>query len=69
MLGLIKIIQTHTAWKVSKYQVISGPNTGKYGPEMTLYLDTFNAVLAASIHRCFENNKICDFGLLWWKSK
>ena len=22
-----------TAWKVSKYGVSSGPNTGKYGPE------------------------------------
>ena len=39
-----------TAWKVSKYGVISGPyflvfgqNTGrKYGPEITSYLDTFN---------------------------
>ena len=41
-----------TAWKVSKYRVISGPyfpvfspNTGKYGPEITPYLDTFHAVL------------------------
>ena len=41
-----------TAWKVSKYGVISGPcfpvfglNTGKYGPEKTQYLDTFHAVL------------------------
>ena len=41
----------HTAWKVSKYGVISGPyfpvfgpNTGKYGPEITPYLDTFHAV-------------------------
>ena len=40
-----------TAWKVSKYGVISGPyfpvfglNTGKYGPEITSYLDTFHAV-------------------------
>ena len=48
------------AWKVSKYGVISGmiflysdgipylsvfsPNTGKYGPEITPYLDTFHAV-------------------------
>ena len=38
------------AWKVSKYGVISGryfpvfsPNTGKYGPEITPYLDTFDA--------------------------
>ena len=41
----------HTVWKVSKYGVISGlyfpvfsPNTGKYGPEITPYLDTFHAV-------------------------
>ena len=41
-----------TAWKVSKYGVISVPylpafrlNTGKYGPEITPYLDTFRAVL------------------------
>ena len=27
-------------WKVSKYGVFSGPNTGKYGPEKTPYLDT-----------------------------
>ena len=40
-----------TAWKVSKYGVISGPyfpvfglNTGKYRPEITQYLDTFHAV-------------------------
>ena len=40
-----------TAWRVSKYRVISGqffpvfsPNTGKYGPEKTPYLDTFDAV-------------------------
>ena len=24
-----------TAWKMSKYEVVSGPNTGKYGPETT----------------------------------
>ena len=40
-----------TAWKVSKYRVISGPyfpvfspNIEKYGPEITPYLDTFHAV-------------------------
>ena len=49
--------QRITAWKVSKYGVISGPyfpvfspNTGKYGPETTPYLDTFHAV-----------NVTCDF--------
>ena len=30
-----------TAWKVSKYGVFSGPNTGKYEPEKTPSLDTF----------------------------
>ena len=34
-----------TAWKMSKYGVFSGPNTGKYGPEKTPHLDTFYAVL------------------------
>ena len=41
----------NTAWKESKYRASSGPyfpvfglNTGKYGPEKTPYLDTFDAV-------------------------
>ena len=41
----------HTAWQVSKYGIFSGPyfpvlnlNTGKYGAEKTLYLDTFDEV-------------------------
>ena len=41
------------AWKVSRCGVISGPyfpvlnpNTGKYGPEITRYLDTFHAVFS-----------------------
>ena len=49
--GLQKHIKANIAWKVSKYGVISGPyfpvlssNTGKYGPEITPYLDTFHAV-------------------------
>ena len=42
----------YTVWKVSKYGVFSGPyfpvlslNKGKYGPEITPYLDAFHAVL------------------------
>ena len=42
---------TNTVRKVSKYRVFSGPyfpvfspNTGKYEPEITPYLDTFHAV-------------------------
>ena len=41
-----------TAWKVSKSRVIFGPyfavfelNTGKYGPEINPYLDTFHNVM------------------------
>ena len=41
----------NTAWKLSKYGVISdphfpvfSPNTGKHGPEITPSLDTFHAV-------------------------
>ena len=44
-------------WKVSKYGVISGSrfpvfglNTGKYGPEITPYLDTLRAVNVMSIN-------------------
>ena len=37
-------MKENTAWKVSKYGVISGPNTGKYGTETSPYLDTFHAV-------------------------
>ena len=33
-----------TSWKVSKYEPVSGPNAGKYGPEKTPYLDAFHAV-------------------------
>ena len=47
-----------TAWKVSKYGVISGPyfpvfglKTGKYGPETTPYLDTFHAVVVLILLR------------------
>ena len=43
-----ELLHLSTAWKVSKYGVISGPITGKCGPEITLYLDTFHAVEALS---------------------
>ena len=49
-----------TAWKVSKYVVISGPyfpvfnpNTGEYGPEITPYLDTFHAEMMLRMKRIF----------------
>ena len=36
--------KAHTAWKVSKYGVISGPYFPVFGPEITPYLATFDAV-------------------------
>ena len=36
--------ETFTAWKVSKYGVISGLYFPVFGPEITPYLDTFHAV-------------------------
>ena len=49
-------MKASTAWKVSKYGVLSGPyfpafglNTGKYGPEITPHLDTFHALLFANL--------------------
>ena len=55
---IINLDKYDTAWKVSKYGAISGPyfpvfspNTGKYGPEKTPYLDTFHAV-------CIDRNSL-----------
>ena len=46
-----------TVWNVFKYGVFSGryfpvfsPNAGKYGPEKTLYLDTFHAMTGFWMH-------------------
>ena len=57
-----------TAWKVSKYGVISGPyfpvlrpNTGKYGPEVTLYLDTFHAVFGEAYSELNQISKMDQF--------
>ena len=48
---IISYVNSDTVSKVSKYGVISSlyflvfsPNTGKFGPEITPYLDTFYAV-------------------------
>ena len=40
----VVVFHCNTAWKVSKYGVFSGPNTGKYGSEKIPYLDTFHPV-------------------------
>ena len=55
-----------TAWKVPKHGAFSGPyfpvfspNTGKYGPEKTPNLDTFQAVREDKIN-CYLPNMIGD---------
>ena len=47
-----KVTGKYPAWKVSIHGVFSGPyfpilglNTGKYGPEKILYLETFHAAV------------------------
>ena len=56
-LPLLHFLLHYTAQKVSKYEVFSGPyfpvfspNTEKYGPEKTPYMDTFHAVLLEIIN-------------------
>ena len=48
-------IQKSPPWKVSKYEVFSGPpfpiigvNTGKYGPGKTPSLDTFSGIYSST---------------------
>ena len=48
---------SNAAWKMSKYGVVSGwyfpvfsPKTGKYGPEITAYMDTFHAAKVRPNH-------------------
>ena len=63
----VRIVITYTAWKVSKYRVISGPyfavfspNTGKYEPEITPYLDTFHAMVYKLTLLFYSKNPIVD---------
>ena len=55
--------KSYITWKVSKYGVFSdpcfpvcSPNTGKYGPEKTPYLDTFHAVLILEVGCLYGKN-------------
>ena len=54
----------YTAWKVSEYGVFSGPNMGKYGPEETLYSDTFLVVYNKGVKQS-ENLLKYFLGILW----
>ena len=47
-------MKVDTAWKAFRYGVFSSPNTGKYGPEKTLYLDTFHAVKIKQYYHIIE---------------
>ena len=52
----------NTAWKKSKYGVLSGTNTGKYGPDKTPYLDTFHAMkVAVNSKHYYEYQCSCNF--------
>ena len=62
--NISSIALNFTALKVSKYRVISGlyfpvfglnTNTGKYGPEIIPYLDTFHAVLVVNCYFWISN--------------
>ena len=54
-----------TAWKVFIYGS-SGPNTGKYGPEKTPYLDTFHAVILSG-DSPKTKRKLCLYPKMLWK--
>ena len=58
---ILELYLGFTAWKLSKYEVFSGPyfpvfslNTGMLGSEKTPYLDTFHAVFLIAV----KNKKI-----------
>ena len=58
----LEFTQLYSAWKLSKYGVFSSPyfpvfspNTGKYVPEKTPYLDTFHTVLSDRTECIREN--------------
>ena len=62
-----QVLIPDTEWKVSKYEVISGPyipvfspNAGKYGPEMSPYLVSFHEVrgLSRSPPKHFKMEKL-----------
>ena len=63
LITLIFKKKSYAAWKVSKYGVFSdsclpvfSPNTGKYGPEKTPYLDTFHAVFMLEVGCLYGKN-------------
>ena len=64
----------YTMWKVSKCGVFSGlyfpvfsPNTGKYGPGKTPYLDTFHAMWSWNYYWTNELRKSESEIYIGWK--
>ena len=47
--------------KSAEYGVISGPNTGKYRPEITSYLNTFHAVMKMRIYLAGMFSDVIDY--------
>ena len=49
---LVPIFRRSTwIWRDTKYLSVFSPNAGKYGPELTPYLDTFHAVAMPPFYR------------------
>ena len=70
--AIVSLLSSYTAWKVSKYGVISGLhfpvlglNTGKYGPEITLYLDNFHAVWVSLFSSLLISSTYSDLWILY----
>ena len=59
------MVKLNTAWKVSKYVVISGPYFPVFGPEITTYLDTFHAVELVYICEKFNALQIHMHHVRW----
>ena len=45
-------------WNVAKHGVFSSPNAGKYGPEKTMYLDTYYAVQYITWYTWYINSNV-----------
>ena len=53
--------------EINKLDSVFGPNTGKYGPEKTPYLDTFHTVMAVAKDTCFNATSTQEFYVVYKK--
>ena len=58
-------LERYEIWRDTEYLSAFSPNTGKYGPEKTLYLDNFHAVL----HRMIKFKGKGNFTRYYIRSK